>query len=125
MFNYIYYRVFIAYRAKKDNTPQIYAVTMISFLQTANISTIIFVNDIISGKKLDISIYYGLLLFFFFILINYFRYIKNDKINSLERRWKNEIKRTRILRGSLVLFYIIASFLTFFISAYFAGKLNN
>lgn len=123
MFNYLYYRIFSTYKYKwKDNIPGVYAVCILSILQFFNILSVLYTVETFSMLDLNMKkIYYGLFVGII-IALNYYRYNFLTLFCKLEKKWKNEPKNIRIVRGYFVITYIL---LSVFIILYLANYTSS
>lgn len=113
-FDYVYYRVYIAYQKRKDPDPCIYARAIVTLVQCMNFFIpMVILEDIFQLYTLPETKKAKPFLIIFMLIIlvlNYRRYkIKNfEKLNKI---WSDESKRVRRIRGWLVMIYILLSVL--------------
>jgi hypothetical protein len=97
-----------------DRSPEFAACCTVSALQTANISCVVIAFGIMT-HKLYFTTPFALITLGIFIVMNYIRYIWNDKsnIDSIKKRW--EMKSINYQRNSKFFqgIYIIISLLVF------------
>jgi large-conductance mechanosensitive channel len=110
IFDYIYYRMTKAY-FKWDGRTGITAIIGISMIQTLIIGDITMLTIRLVFNRTETFPYSKLIaqLFGFIIVIliilNYIKY--NGRYNELNARWKSETKQERLLKGLLVLGFLI------------------
>ncbi|MFC1224441.1 hypothetical protein ACFE6N_11570 [Pedobacter sp. BG31] len=109
-FEYIYYRITQLF-FKRDGRTGFTGIAFISILQTISVGVIVLEISkqlLTADKRAFYSKpfgYLGIAISLFFMLYNYKKY--NGKYNQYRFYWKDETKKTRILKG----FYILLTFL--------------
>jgi len=120
LFDYIYYRTFHLYKYKwKDDDPKMYAIGLVSLLQTIHILTLLFFYLYFIDTKIYINKVYVVAFFLLIIALNFYRYRdKGKSFRLLEDKWKGELAIKDKVFGYLIIFYIILSIFLFIVSAY-------
>ena len=123
-FNYLYYRVYLFYVAKKDSIPGPSAFAIVVLLQIVNLISILFLSSIIYGQALLINKRIAIILFVITLIINAIYYKKNN-FDKLSKKWQNEDFALRRKRGVGVILYIVISLFLFFGLAIYLGAKNK
>lgn len=123
-FNYLYYRVYLFYVAKKDSIPGPSALAIVVLLQIVNLISILFLSSIIYGQALLINKGIAIILFVITLIINAIYYKKNN-FDKLSKKWQNEDFALRRKRGVGVILYIVISLFLFFGLAIYLGAKNK
>ncbi|BEH00060.1 hypothetical protein BSYN_23240 [Bacteroides sedimenti] len=114
-FDYIYYRIYLAYSKTKDPDPWLYAINIVTVVQVFN-----FLLPPLCVIRISYSNYfnpnYDKLVKLCLVLLsgvlwihNYYRY-KKKTYEYLFKIWVNENKITKRRNGYFVLLYILISF---------------
>lgn len=120
LFQYMFYRIYRLYRKWGENNSEIPTAVIISICMTFNILSILpFCVDIKFNNWLYI------LPFISLTLINEKHLINSTLIDKYDSQWKHEKKSKRIIKGILIIIYIIGT-IGAFIEAfdYYQGYTN-
>jgi hypothetical protein len=123
-FNYIFYRIYCLYKYKfKDEDPILYALVIITFLQTFNLICTFAIFTLFNPLVKEINKIYGLILFILILFINIFYYIRKKRYIDIFEYWKGESVANRRIKGSLVLFYILCTIILGMLFLFYIGGL--
>ena len=112
LFDYIYYRTFAIYKNKwNENDPKIYAISLVTLLQSINFISLFYAFVIILQKDIFIDVKYSFILFFLILIINLIKYRKKHDYDELRKKWSNEEITKKKNKGFGIIFYIFASIL--------------
>jgi hypothetical protein len=121
IFDYIYYRTYTLYKDKwKEEDPKLYAVGVVSLLQEFNLGAILFFMFYYLEIKIE-RVY----IFLFYVLLFIFNMLWYSKLKTrtLFQKWKVEGQKIRLIRGILVLLYVLISSVLFYKTAVFIGRI--
>jgi ABC-type amino acid transport system permease subunit len=114
-FDYVYYRVYVAYQKRKEPDPYMYATSIVALCQCLNFFIIDTIFKYFTNMYITALLGKPILVIIMFIVLglNYRRYDHNNKrsYRKFHSIWKNEPKDVRHKRGWLVMIYILASVL--------------
>ncbi len=124
LFDYIFYRTYNLYFYKwKDDDPKIYAIVLVSFLQSIHVLSLLFICSYLINLKFNIHKIYVAAFFIAIIALNFYRYReKGNSFELLKGKWKNEIQEKRKIFGYLIILYIVFSIVLFIASAYLGSS---
>lgn len=106
LFDYIYYRTFAIYKNKwNEDDPKIYAISLVTLLQSINFISLFYAFIIILQKDVFIEVKYSFILFFLILIFNFIRYRKKHDYDELREKWNNEEVQKRKIKD-LVLYSI-------------------
>lgn len=126
-FDYIYYRL-IQFYFKWDGRNGITAVIGVSMIQCLILFDLLSLierffyskEQIVSTQNAKVIGYLAVFILFSLIIYNYYKY--KDKFNSYKRRWKDESRKTRKLKGVAVLACLILPWLPLFLLGALGSK---
>jgi hypothetical protein len=107
-FDYVYYRICKAYKATVDRTPEFSAVCILTVIQCLSIMEI---DSFFNNNIVDINIYVILLIYIVLLILNYIRYVFQNRHSFLELDIKWGKEKYSTLKGTLVVLYIIITLL--------------
>jgi len=115
-FDYVYYRICKAYSGTVDRTPEFSAVFILTVIQCLSIMEI---DSFFNNYIVDMNIYVILLIYIVLLILNYIRYIFQNRHSFLELdiKWRKE--KYSNLKGALVILYIIIMLLIIIIPGIF------
>jgi len=116
-FDYLCLWIYKAYKGGGDNSPEFLAGSIVSFLQTLNIcSVVILFNVLIKKQEPGLSKLIVVILFGCLVILNYIRYIWIAKfsIEAIDNRWTLEPDSYRMRARYLQTAYVIFSIVLFF-----------
>ncbi len=124
IFDYIYYRTYCIYKYKwKDDDSKIYSITLVTLLQSLNLISALFMYIYINSEKLKLETSYTIILFFIVLALNFLRYRDNKNgFSKLSDKWNIEAKRKRVVKGCIIIFYILISIGVFIKLAFLSSK---
>ena len=126
MVTYLYYRIYSTYKYKWNNgVPGVYAICGISILQFFNLSCLLFLAFFVADTHLSINRLYGAALVAGLMIFNYYRFHVYSNFGMFEEKWKNETKRLKTMKGTLIIIYIVLSVLLFILLANYLGEINR
>ncbi len=109
IYPYIFYTISKIYRAGLDKRdPDVYACTVVSLLQGFNIMTI--ARPYLTKQE---QIYLWIAMAIILVIGNTLFFNKKSLV-KFDERWDNEPKGKRFWKRTLVLLYVIATFVCFF-----------
>lgn len=106
LFNYIFYRISDVYvkTGLETQRPDIFASGLITLFQGFNIIPILyFLFSIKATVCLLVSMYIPLMLINWIIFFNF------KRLKKIQKKWDNEEKSKRQIKGVLIVFYLVAS----------------
>jgi ABC-type Fe3+ transport system permease subunit len=113
-FDYVYYRVYVAYQ-KKDPDPWMYATSLVTVCPLLNLFIIDTIFEYFTNTYIAASLGKPILYVIAAtaLVLNYRKYGYNNQrsYQKFHARWKDEPKKLRRKRGIWVLVYILASVL--------------
>lgn len=110
--DYLYYRIYSFYK-KRDSTPVVFAITLLSASQTFNLLSLLFLYGIIRKANLPeigIGKIHFLVVAFGVLGINYLRYGRKNHNEGFNAKWKSEDAQKRKRNGWWCSLYIALSF---------------
>ena len=110
--NYVYYRLYKLGIKLGDHNPHEYAVFALGFTQMCFVWGLVQLSVIWGGIQPIYNLGYGILSAIFFIGFNYWNYSKHS-FKEFDEKWKRESSQARIIKGLLVLIFIILSLYLF------------
>ncbi len=119
MIDYLFYRVYSFYKAKRDDHPRYYGIavpTICLLLLSLHATTII---EILTGFRLTKPIAYLLLAFILSIMLYRYRTIK---IEDLSAKYSNETPTQRMRRGIYIVVFIIICLVPIFFDRYLVDR---
>lgn len=122
-FDYIYYRVCLAYSGIKDTGFEFRAACIVAATQCFTILTVLWFIEAITQNKSLTNLTIVIVIAVFFLVFNYIRYIYRESNNytNLKGRWCNE--KNSSIKGLLVLSYILfTTVITFGLAIYIGSK---
>lgn len=110
-FDYIYYRLGRLYFKTdgKDTIAPIAILTVMQIFLFIDFMSIFFSEALakaLSKSNLGISKYLYIIVAIFLFVYNYKRY--KHRYDSLDKQWKEESKKVRIIKGLLITFFLIS-----------------
>lgn len=125
LFDYIFYRAYnlflkIPYRSYAENIQAICALSALQFFNLFFLELLF--SYIFKESLLSLDIYLILGIMIILLFLNYLRYGGTAKLKEFEKRWKNESKKQNLIRGGLVLIYVILSIVLAVGAAHYVGK---
>lgn len=118
LISYTYYRIYLVFSSSVNSIlASIFSILLLSFFYLINIISLYallvklkVINDLISARNFQL-IYIGL------ALLNYFIIIYSAKEDKEKNQYLLETKKVRKRKGLFVCFYIIFTFLIYFLVA--------
>lgn len=98
----------------KGNDHAFLAMVALSLLLMFNISTIVLYFDLLNNmvyQDLRLPIILGVILV---LVVNYFVFIYRNKYKKIEKIFKNETKKQRIVGSIIIIIYTILTFVLLF-----------
>ena len=119
LFDYVYYTIaYQYYKWYSEEINEFSGIIMLSLIQQLNIIVIFKILKInLLTLIFNNSLYFDLVGYFLFVIINSIRYKKIITYNELHKRWGNDDKKTNFIKKALVLLYIILTIVGLIISA--------
>jgi hypothetical protein len=117
-FSYFYYRLTQVYFKwdKRNSITAVLAITMVQSMLIFDVFILIFVLIFHKGQGPLYPTFFNYLLAVFFISLTVYNYRKYyNKFSLYKNKWKNELKKTRILKGALVLICLIMPWVIIFL----------
>ena len=109
IYPYIFYTISKIYRAGLDRKdPDVYASGFVGFLQAVNIFTILV--PFLTEQQL----LYGWIISVLILIFGNTVFFNKVTLKRFDERWDNEPKGIRFWKSTLVLLYVIATFVCFF-----------
>ncbi len=128
-FDYLYYRTYDTYQRKwNENMPKLYAIALVSLMQSFNIFILPFVLELFSLIDLEengINEYYFGGFVFLPIIFNYIRYTKFMTFQKMESKWEKENERVRKRKDWNLIVYIVLSIGVTLSLAIILGEINQ
>lgn len=111
LFDYIFYRVFIIYNKKRNELPILRGCLTVALLLFLSILSLITLYSIFFKYPIDDSIKpFAMLLMITILILVALRYAKKNRINKLLIKYENEKSNSKIIKGWLIITYIILVF---------------
>lgn len=119
MIDYLFYRVYSFYKAKRDDHPRYYGIAVPTIcLLLLSIHGMIII-EILTGFRLTKPIAYLLLAFILSIML--YRY-RTMKIDYLLHKYRNETTTQRMHRGIYIVVFIVLCLVPIFFDRYLVDK---
>ena len=119
-YDYIFFRLASFYERQHGNEDRFGSILLLSFTQSANLLTIVYLIFIILDKHIDLNFFYvSLSCTIFFYIFNTLRYKHLYKYQNLVLKWSNEEKSIRFKRGFYIAMFISLSLVFSAITASF------
>jgi ABC-type Fe3+ transport system permease subunit len=125
-FEYHYYRI-AKFNFKREGSFAFSALLSVSSVQLLVIvNVLLFLQSLFSDIKRKTYLYEKIIFVIILLFLLYFNFRKyNKKYFEFREKWKNEDKKTRILKGVIIIFTILLSWGLFFINGFIFGKFKN
>lgn len=105
LFDYVFYRVYTAYK-RRDSNPEIYAANTLSLMQFLVVIDLMFIFQLV--LKFDVpSKFFFIPLLLVIIGINWYVYEHKVDVKKFEAQWKEEDINKRKCRGWLIVASLI------------------
>lgn len=109
VFDYIFLRIYLFFKAKKDFAPERNGSLIVSLLQFLTILSLYLIGQEIFGYLMLTSKWQALPLMLVIGIFNWYRYEKQLNLEDLQEKWKDESSRDKTARGFLIVIYLIVS----------------
>ena len=109
IFDYIFFRVFYFFKAKNDFSPETKGSLIVSLIQCFTFLLLFDIGILIFDYSMFTSKWQALPLILLVGIFNWYRYEKNFDLEELEAKWPDEDHNKRIIRGFLIIIYLIVS----------------
>lgn len=122
-FDYVYYRVCKAYYHTRDSSPRIAGLCVISVVCFFNLLSLFCLYSIFIREDIYINKLWAIPAGLTIIILNGIRYNKLH-YGILERKWKEDAKKTYFMKGVIAFLYIILSLVIGIGLAIYVGEQN-
>jgi hypothetical protein len=106
LFDYIFYRTYVFYLNRHDNTPVTYGSIVVSLFQTLGIVDIAIVIQLFVPFETPSKIYWGILMVLA-LVYNWFKYERNPNLDEMKARWGNEPEKEKSEHGTLLVIALV------------------
>ncbi len=127
LIDYVYFFVAKTYSKYKEGGFKLSAIGLLSLIFTSHVmSIIILLSLFFETKEMFQHKFWVILIFIFFEVLNYFRYIKSDKrsLEAIQVDWDSKQNKEKVKYRLFSLLYILLSISVLFILAIFLGQYN-
>ena len=107
LFDYIFYRTYVFYLNRHDNTPVTYGSIVVSLVQTFCIIDTAIVIQWFVPFETPSKIYWGILMVLA-LVYNWFKYERNPYLDEMKARWDNEPEKERSEHGTLLVIALVS-----------------
>jgi hypothetical protein len=110
--DYLFYRIYSFYKKKRDSTPVLMGCLVLMVLTFSTLLTLSSIIEILfKTPELKVEKYFIAIILLGMLYLIYRRYNKNQVIEELVSRYKDEKIGKKRLRGWFFIFYLILVFL--------------
>lgn len=105
LFDYVFYRTYVFYLNRKDNTPITYGSIVVSLIQTFCIIDSAIVAQLFFPFEMPTKVNWGILMVLA-LAFNWYRYERNPNIDIMKAKWGNEHEDEKVKRGILIVIWL-------------------
>lgn len=120
VFDYIYYKLSLLYLKLGEKDANIPAIVVLSLCQTLNVLTLIPLF-----LRIRLNNWLILIIYLLICAFNSFYSFSEKRVVDFEKRWKEEPKMLRYVRGGGILLYVIGSFVLYLICLKYYEEYSN